>query len=210
MLAEMIGKQYRRPSGLLGFLIGYKMTRDHRPENAWTVSLLEAQPTDHILEIGFGAGLAIGELAQIATQGKIVGVDYSETMVRAARWRNAGAVRQGRVELRQAEAANLPFEDDTFDKAFSIHSIYFWPQPLKALQEIRRVLKPGGTLIMTIMPKAVMRLLGPDAAVETPAFKPYEGEELAQLLAEAGFNATRIVADARLEHRSNFSVIGEK
>jgi ubiquinone/menaquinone biosynthesis C-methylase UbiE len=208
MLTEMISKQYRHPSGLLGFLIGYKMTRDHRPENGWTVSLLKAQPTDRILEIGFGAGMAIGALAQIVTQGKVVGVDYSKTMVRAAGWRNAQAVRSGRVELRQTEAANLPFEDGTFDKAFSIHSIYFWPQPLKALQEIRRVLKPEGMLIMTIMPKAAMSLLGPDAAVETAEFKPYGGEELAQLLGEAGFSATRIVVDSNSECRSNFSVIG--
>jgi ubiquinone/menaquinone biosynthesis C-methylase UbiE len=186
------------------------MTRDHRPENGWTVSLLEAQPNDRILEVGFGAGVAIGALAQIVTQGKVVGVDYSKTMVRAAGWRNARAVRSGRIELHQAEAAKLPFEADSFDKAFSIHSIYFWPQPLKALREIRRVLKPGGMLIMTIMPKAAMSLLGPDAAVETAEFKPYEGEELAQLLREAGFSATRIVVDAKSDCPSNFSVIGVK
>jgi hypothetical protein len=63
---------------------------------------------------------------------------------------------------------------------------------------------------MTIMPKAVMALLSPDAPAETPEFKPYEGEELAQLLGEAGFSATRIVADTRVEHRSNFSVMGVK
>ena len=65
-------------------------------------------------------------------------------------------------------------------------------------------------LIMTIMPKAAMSLLGPDAAVETAEFKPYEGEELAALMGEAGFSSIRIVVDFDSDCPSNYSVIGVK
>jgi ubiquinone/menaquinone biosynthesis C-methylase UbiE len=57
------------------------------------------------------------------------------------------------MDLKQGDVASLPYPDETFDKAFSIHSIYFWAKPIECLQELRRVLKPGGLLAITIQPK---------------------------------------------------------
>jgi ubiquinone/menaquinone biosynthesis C-methylase UbiE len=210
MLTKILDRQYRRPTGLLGFFIGRQMARDHQPENLWTVSILNAQPSDHILELGFGSGFAIQALTKVVTQGKISGVDYSRVMVSAARWRNSRAIKTGRVDLRWADAAALPFDDHSFDKAYSIHSIYFWPQPLVALKEVWRVLKPDGSLVMTILPREEMEVMFPDSLSETPEFKSYSGEELAQLLIQAGFSETRIASDTNPAYRSNFSVIGVK
>ena len=53
-LNEFIGKQQRRPDGLIGRIIGERMVHQHAAETAWTVSLLEINPDDHVLEIGFG------------------------------------------------------------------------------------------------------------------------------------------------------------
>jgi ubiquinone/menaquinone biosynthesis C-methylase UbiE len=186
------------------------MTRDHRPENLWTISVLRAQPSDHMLELGFGSGFAVQELAKVVTQGRICGVDFSKTMVSAARRRNADAIKSGRVDLRYGDVVALPFGDETFDKAYSIHSIYFWPQPLIALKEVQRVLKPGGILALTVLPKEKWNADGPDAPVGTPECKPYSGDELALMLAEAGFSSIHIQAESNQAHRSNFSVIGVK
>jgi ubiquinone/menaquinone biosynthesis C-methylase UbiE len=65
----------------------------NRQRNLWVVSLLDVQPTDRVLEIGFGPGLAIAELARRATRGHIYGIDHSEVMVRQASKRNAAAIR---------------------------------------------------------------------------------------------------------------------
>jgi SAM-dependent methyltransferase len=64
----------------------------NRNRNQWAVALLEVQPQDHILEIGFGPGLAIRELARRATDGFVLGIDYSAVMVRQAAARNRAAV----------------------------------------------------------------------------------------------------------------------
>ena len=56
---EHIDGHYRRPAGTVGRIIGDRMDRQHQPENAWAVTLLQVQPTDHILEIGFGPGTTI-------------------------------------------------------------------------------------------------------------------------------------------------------
>ena len=210
MISNILDKQYRRPAGLLGWFIGRRMAKDHHPENLWTVSLLNAQPNDHILEIGFGSGVAIETLSSIVTSGQIYGVDFSKTMVRSAHRRNAKAVEAGRVQLHHTTVTHLPFNDNIFDKVFSIHSIYFWKDPIVALQSIYRVLKPNGTLILTILPKNKWNADDPDKAVGTPECIPYNGEELTQMLHEVGFSKTEIKSYTNPAFPSNYSVIGIK
>jgi ubiquinone/menaquinone biosynthesis C-methylase UbiE len=211
MFADLFDRHYAQPQGLVGQIAGMRMAYQHRPENHWTLAVLDARAGDSVLEIGFGPGIAIKQLARQIRTGWIAGVDASATMLAAAGRRNARAVRQGLVELYCADAAELPFDDMQFDRAFSIHSIYFWREPLRALQEIWRVLHPGGLLALTILPR---ELWGDGAGIEpvgTPTCRPYSGDELMDLLQEAGFGRLHILADANNPaHKSNYSVIGYK
>jgi len=210
MFQRYIDGQYRQPTGIIGRWIGAKMAEQHQPENQWTVDLLDIQPTDKLLEIGFGSGFAIAKSAERAQEGLVAGVDFSQTMVNAARRRCTDAVRAGRVDLRLGDAARLPFADNTFDKAFSIHSIYFWKEPTRALQEIHRVLKTGGMVIFTILPRARWNEHDPNAPVGTPDCRAYSGEELSTLLLGVGFVQPHITADSQRQYRSNYSVIARK
>jgi ubiquinone/menaquinone biosynthesis C-methylase UbiE len=210
LLDDFLSAQYRRPSGILGVWVSRQMARDHQRENLWTIGLLEVLPADHILEIGFGSGFAIDRIAGMLTNGKIAGVDFSPTMVKAARKRFTGLIQQGKIDLRHSDAACLPFPYESFHKAYSVHSIYFWPQPLNALQEIRRVLEPNGMCIITFLPRHRMQEDFPDSPEDESNFKQYSGEQLTNLFLEAGFHSARIVSDPNERKRSNFSVIGTK
>jgi SAM-dependent methyltransferase len=86
-----LAQQFRRPTGFLGRLAGF-LFRINREGIEWTISLIEVQPADHVLEIGFGPGHGIQQVARIATQGRVAGVDFSETMLRQASRRNAAAI----------------------------------------------------------------------------------------------------------------------
>jgi ubiquinone/menaquinone biosynthesis C-methylase UbiE len=207
-----LDSQYRRPFGTLGRKIGREMAHNHLPENLWTIAQLKPQTGDHILEIGFGPGVAIQELSKVVTTGLVAGVDFSETMVREASKRNASAIQMGFVELHYGDASALPFADAAFDKAYSIHSIYFWPQPLKALTELHRVLKPGGQLVITILPKHRWPPNAPGSSLDygTPECTPYFSHELEMMMVAAGFGSTRVVVDTDSTHKSNFSVLGVK
>ena len=145
----VLNKQYPCPRGVVGLFAGELMVRQHAKETAWTISVAEIQPTDQVLEIGFGAGKAIELLSQ-RTHSQVHGIDLSATMLNRARARNTQAVAAGRVTLLQGEAAQLPFGENQFDKVISIHTFYFWSDPLVILTEIFRVLKPGGKLIFTL------------------------------------------------------------
>lgn len=205
-LASFIDRQYRQPAGFVGRYIGRKMARQHQPENAWTVSLLALRPTDQVLEVGFGPGVAIELAAAQVPQGLIAGVDLSPTMVAAARRRNARAVRAGRVKLQVGEISALPFADATFDKVFTIHTLYFWKDPTQILQELRRVLKPGGKLVLTFLAKD--RWPGGETG-ETIA-GVYAGSEVVQLAHEAGFVQVSLDAGPEQKQFREIAVVATK
>src|ERR1700733_7959720 len=94
---DVIG-QAHHPRGAAGRVTAWEMA--HRPSNRernrWVVALLAVRPADRVLEIGFGPGVAIAELAR-AGAGHVYGIDHSEVMVRQASKRNAAALRAGQV-----------------------------------------------------------------------------------------------------------------
>lgn len=148
--ALLLDGQHGHPTGIIGRMLGEQMVRQHIPETSWTISLLNLKPEDQILELGFGAGRAIELVAAQTIKGHVSGIDISHEMLRSASRRNARNIKAGRVTLRQGDVTSLPFADKQFAKIFSIQSFYFWPNPQRTLAEIFRVLKPGGTLIITL------------------------------------------------------------
>jgi ubiquinone/menaquinone biosynthesis C-methylase UbiE len=152
------------------------MARMNADCGAWVSDLLEVGPNDRVLEVGFGPGVIIQRLAELAAAGGIAGVDQSREMVEQARARNATAIRDGRVDLRHGSVENLPFDDDSFDKALAINSMQVWSQAMAGLREVRRVMKSGGRIAL--------------------GFTPYSGQPnkgLAEALTAAGFREAHVV-----------------
>ena len=184
-IVRRVVAQFQRPSGLGGRLAGWTMaTRaSNRNRNAWVVSLLDIAPTDRVLEIGFGPGIAIREVASRAVDGIVCGVDHSDVMLRQARKRNAAAVRAGRVDLRLGTADRLPTFDDRFDKIFAVNSMAFWDDPDRCLESLRTMLRSDGRMAIASQPRC------PGATAETSA---RAGDDIARRLHDAGFSAVEI------------------
>src|SRR5258708_36419580 len=141
----MFATQLGNPRGLLGILIGRVIfTRGNTSINRWIVQLLDIQPSDRILEVGCGPGLAIQGFAAHATQGLVAGIDASTLMVQEARKRNATAVGTGRVQIQQWDASTVPYTYASFDTVAATHVIYFGSDVSATLQELRRVVRPRG------------------------------------------------------------------
>jgi ubiquinone/menaquinone biosynthesis C-methylase UbiE len=87
-------------------------------------------------------------MAAMAKEGKIFGVDYSAASVAASRRANRERITAGRVEILTASVSHLPFPDQMFDLVTAVETHYYWPHLNADLREVRRVLKPGGTLII--------------------------------------------------------------
>jgi SAM-dependent methyltransferase len=149
---EFIARQSSCPSGWLGRIIARIMARETTVENALALRLLDPRPKDVVLEIGFGHGRVIAELANRCPQGRVWGLDSSPTMVQMATRFNQAAVDRGLVQLDAGDSAALPYKAEAFDCVLTVHTIYFWNQPLDYLREILRVLKPGGKLVVGFRP----------------------------------------------------------
>jgi SAM-dependent methyltransferase len=177
--------QFLRPHGFRGRAAGWVMaTRgSNRERNIWAVGLLDVQPHDRVLEIGFGPGIAIQEFARRATNGLVVGVDHSEVMVRQARKRNTAAVRAGRVDLRLGSAEALPGFDAPFDKILAVNSLLFWDDPVARLKELHDRLRPGGQIAIVYQPR------GPGSTNEVAA---RTGQEIAEHFATVGLTGVRV------------------
>jgi ubiquinone/menaquinone biosynthesis C-methylase UbiE len=154
----------------------------NRQRNIWAVSLLDVQRNDRVLEIGFGPGIAIRELARLASDGHVRGLDHSEVMVRQATRRNAEAVRRGQGELRLGSVERLPAFDVRFDKILVVNAMQFWTEPSELLAELRGLLTSGGRIAIAFQPR------GPGATDEVATRK---GREIAAALRDAGFSEVR-------------------
>src|SRR6516162_7888247 len=130
-------RAFGRPQGILGRLGGSIMARMNADCGIWVSDLLGIAPSDHVLEVGFGPGVIVHHLANLAR--RISGIDLSSEMVAQARARNIAAIQSGRVDLQRGSVENLPFNDNSFDKVLAINSMQVWPDAVVGLQEIRRV-----------------------------------------------------------------------
>jgi ubiquinone/menaquinone biosynthesis C-methylase UbiE len=177
--------QAGHPRGAVGRLVGWIFAhrRSNRRRNRWAVSLLDVRPTDRVLEIGFGPGVAITELAGRAGRGQVYGVDHSELMVRQASRRNAAAIRAGRVHLTRAPVDHLPSFGEPLDAILAVNTVGFWPDPAQRLQELRGLLRPAGRIALVSQPRC------PGATRDTTT---RAARELQDLLTRAGFVRIRV------------------
>jgi SAM-dependent methyltransferase len=102
-----------------------------------------AHPGGKVLEVGSGPGRLAVRLAREAPSMTLTGVDISEAMVERAARRAAGAGLSERVRFEVGDVGALTLPDGEFDGVVSTLSLHHWPNPVKGLAEIHRVLKPG-------------------------------------------------------------------
>jgi SAM-dependent methyltransferase len=133
----------------VGQIISERMLLQHAPETEWTVGLLSLQPADRVLEIGFGAGRGLALAVDRAYQGRVTGVDLSPMMLRVAARRNRAAIKRGQLALLRGDITALPFGKHRFDKLFSIHTFYFWPDRRAVAIHLIDLLAEGGRLVST-------------------------------------------------------------
>jgi len=135
---------------------------------------------DTLLDVGCGGGVFLRRALE--TGCTVVGVDHSQDMVRLAR-----KTTEGRARVVLGSAERLPFGDGEFTAVCSIVAFFFFPDPVAALREFRRVLQPepGRVAIYTTAPE----LKGTPAAPYPLATRGhfYEDEELAEFPQAAGF-----------------------
>jgi SAM-dependent methyltransferase len=114
------------------------------------LDLARLQATDATLDVGTGTGLVALRAAARARNGSVIGIDHSSGMLEQA---DEKALRSGLkdvVSFRLMDAERLEFPDNSFDVVLSLYALFHFPEPLSAIKEMHRVLRPGGRLVIGV------------------------------------------------------------
>lgn len=186
-LLKSFFSQCARPEGTLGRAMLCFMNYTHAPLTNWGLKLVHVQDGWTMLEVGCGGGFTIRRLLNRSKDAQVYGIDISEESVTKARKVNADVLDK-QVYVTQGSAEQLPYSDEMFDLVTAVETVYFWPNLPDCLQEVRRVLKPGGKF--AIMVEVVDSDSKWTSIVE--GMTAYTPEQLKTLLDDAGFIQTEI------------------
>ncbi|MGZ4107951.1 MAG: class I SAM-dependent methyltransferase [Tumebacillaceae bacterium] len=183
-LKHFMAEQMRKPSGWFGSVILRRLL------NRMNMAIVEAtllrirlEPHHQVLEIGFGGGAAMALISRRLTTGVVSGVDFSPEMVREAERRFRREIASGRVRVQLGDIAALPFASATFDRVFTINTIYFWQDTVQGFGEMRRVLKAGGLAVIALRSRENMERV----SFTQHGFRLFSPPEVTLLMQQAGF-----------------------
>ncbi|WEK70079.1 MAG: class I SAM-dependent methyltransferase [Candidatus Chryseobacterium colombiense] len=154
---KILARHLANPQGEKGIEIGEMMNATNIGMTLESIKTLLVEDNENILEIGHGNAAHVKSILNKARNIKYTGIDISETMHHEAKRLNEEYKNQTDFVLYEGE--KLPFEDRTFDKIFTVNTVYFWEQPVEYLNEIYRVLKDNGTFVLTFGQRNFMEKL---------------------------------------------------
>ena len=157
---------------------GDGMERDHLPITLPVLAKMDLAPAENVLDVGCGSGWLARRVSQMVPEGRVVGMDISDEMIRVAR-RNS--VAHDNLLYVVGEAGEIPWEPNFFHHAISVESAYYWPDPAAGVKEVHRVLRPAGTawiLINYYRDNPHCHQWGPLLAVKTHLLAAAEWMEL--------------------------------
>ena len=188
--SRILSLQARRPSGIIGRYLMAKIFNNVNADlNSLIKEILDLQIDDRVLEVGFGPGKLINEMADITIEGFIEGIDFSQVMLKQASKVNKHHILKGKVRLQKGDCSALPFDDEFFNKLCSSNTLYFWKEPDKYFREMFRVIKHGGKIVIGFRDDKQMSRLN----LSEDIFSTYSLDEVVSFLSKAGFSDSHIV-----------------
>lgn len=182
-----LGRQLMRPSGKLGLKVANNMNSANNEMYDFVLSEIELKNKERILEIGCGNGKLISKFFDVTPNLQFSAIDFSEIMCAEASIINKELIEEKKLTIDCQDSISMLFQDNFFDKVIAINVIYFWQQVELQLQEIKRVLKKGGQLVIGYRPKATMI----NFSFTQEVFRHYNPQDVQLLVKESGFEVIK-------------------
>ncbi|BFO67065.1 class I SAM-dependent methyltransferase [Chryseobacterium sp. S0630] len=178
---KILAQNLANPQGEKGIEIGEMMNATNISMTLESIKTLVIEDEQQILEIGHGNAAHLKSLMSLAKNLRYTGIDISETMHNEAKRLNKEF--ESEADFVLYEGKRLPFRDRSFDKIFTVNTVYFWENPVEFLNEIYRVLKDDGTFVLTFGQREFMEKL-PFTEYD---FTLYSNSEMEELVSKSQF-----------------------
>ena len=173
-----LATQLSKPSGEQGIEVANMMHDSNLGMTISTANALNISDNDSILELGHGNGKHIAQILDQAKNTTYHGLEIAELMKQEAENQNLA-----NASFKLYDGQNIPFEGNSFTKAMTVNTIYFWQNPVELLNEVYRVLKPNGIFCIGFAQKEFMQML----PFTQHGFNLYDDEKLKNLVEETPF-----------------------
>jgi ubiquinone/menaquinone biosynthesis C-methylase UbiE len=192
---KAIAAQLRQPSGNDGVITAERMSDNNGNMIRRCIDHMNLQNEDQVLEMGPGGGAHLPYVLAKANNIRYTGVDISDTMVALAITQHKDAIEKGTASFMEVKPedgyVSIPAEDNTFDRIFTVNTLYFWDNAAAQAKEIYRVMQSGGQFALCFATETFMKTL-PFTAY---GFNLYTVDKASALLQEAGFHISNTICE---------------
>ena len=209
-----LAKQLGNPAGEIGIEVANMMNATNIGMTKHAIKSLTLDKNDVVLELGHGNCGHLSFLMKQAENLKYFGLEISELMQQEAIKSNQNYIENNSAEFELYNGTEIPFDYESFDKIFTVNTLYFWESPDLLLSEIYRVLKPNGILALTFADKSFMEKL----PFTNFGFNLYSLNDAEELLQKNHFKIIESISQIEqvfsktneMVNRTFFTVLAEK
>lgn len=180
---EELAAQLRQPHGIEGITVANMMNESNIGMTCHSIDRLNIRDDDHVLELGHGQCNHLSYLLKQKNNLTYWGLEISELMNSEAQRMNEAYIGTKQALFYLYDGVNIPFLNNSFDKIFTVNTIYFWINPELLLVELYRVIKQNGILNITFAQKSFMQHL----PFTQFGFELYDNEKITRLIDKTPF-----------------------
>jgi ubiquinone/menaquinone biosynthesis C-methylase UbiE len=199
---KYVGKNFGNPNGIAGKIATFIMNIINQQQYNAVLQNMKLEQNNFVLDIGFGNGYFLKKLLKQNIPIKVFGIEISKDMLDITTKKCSRNIDKGNLKLSLENIEKTAFAENTFDKIYTINTIYFWNNLEKSFAEIKRILKPNCLFFNVIYTEEYL-----DKIIYTKYnFKKYSVKEMENITKNNGMEIKKIV---EIKKNKSYCIISE-
>lgn len=199
---QYVGNNFGNPNGIGGKISTKIMNIINQNQYNAVLNNINIETNNCILDIGFGNGYLLNKLFRQNIPVNIYGIEISNDMLSRVKNKNMEKINNGTLKLSLENINKTSFDNNTFEKIYTVNTIYFWNELEKCFSEIKRILKPNGIFMNVIYTKEYLNKI----IYTKYGFNKYTVEELEEITKK---NGMKIIKTIEIKKNKSYCIISE-
>jgi ubiquinone/menaquinone biosynthesis C-methylase UbiE len=199
---KYVGNNFGNPNGFGGIISTKIMNIINQRQYKAVLENIQIKQNQNILDIGFGNGYLINKLLKQNIPKNIYGIEISNDMINKVKNKNKKYIDSGILKIFLENTSETSFENNIFDKIYTINTIYFWQELDKCFSEIKRIIKPDGIFINVIYTKEYLNKI----IYTKYGFNKYSTEEMENITKD---NGMEIIKTIEIQKNKSYCIISK-